>query len=63
MPGQSRNGSNEGVLHIPQSSKTRASLSDGFVSYLEHTLLEEGLTPSAKMQPSYSIAPADWVIV
>ena len=40
-PGQSGPGSNgnEGVLHIPQRSNiTGASLSDGLVSYLEHSL-------------------------
>ena len=38
--GQSGLGSteNEGVLHIFQSSKTRASPSDNLVSYLEHLL-------------------------
>ena len=36
---QSRPGSNgnEGILHIPQSSKTRASPSDSLVSYLDHS--------------------------
>ena len=29
---------NEGVLHIPQNSRTGASQSDGLVSYLEHSL-------------------------
>ena len=38
---------NEGVLHIPQSSRTGASPSDG-VSY-----------PSAEVQLVYSIIPAD----
>ena len=28
---------NEGVLHIPQSFRTGASLSDGLVSYLGHS--------------------------
>ena len=37
-PGQSRPESNgtERVLHIPQSSRTEASLSDGLVSYPGH---------------------------
>ena len=41
-PGQSRPGSNgnEGVLHIPQSSMTGVSLSDGLVSY--PTIIVEG---------------------
>ena len=38
--GQSRQGSNgnEGVLYIPQSSKTGALLSDGLISYPKHLL-------------------------
>ena len=28
---------NEGILHIPQSSRTETSLSDGFVLYPEFT--------------------------
>ena len=37
-PGQSglESNGNEGVLHIPQSSKTGASSSDGFVPYPGH---------------------------
>ena len=42
---------NEGVLNIPQSSKT------GLVSY---PLVEWGSYPSAKMQSVYSTAPVDW---
>ena len=44
-PGQSRPGSNgkEEVLHIPQSSRTRASLSDGSVSYSEHSFCRDAL--------------------
>ena len=39
-PGQSVPGSNgnEGVIHIPQSSRTRSSPSDCLVSYPEHSL-------------------------
>ena len=39
--GQSGPGSNsnEGVLHIPQSSRTEASLSDGLMSYPQHYLV------------------------
>ena len=29
------NNDKEGLFYIPQSSRTKASLSDGFVSYLE----------------------------
>ena len=45
-PGQSGPGSNsnERVLHIPQTSGIGASLSDGLVSYPEHSLIW-GLTP------------------
>ena len=62
-PGQSGYESNgkEGVLHIPQSSRTVASPSDGLVSYPEH-LLEWGIYPSAEMQWAYSTAPADWAL-
>ena len=40
--GQSGPGSNsnEGVLHIPQSSRTETLPSDGLVSYLDHSLWE-----------------------
>ena len=59
-PGQSGSGSigNEGVLHIPQSSKIGASPSDGFVSYPGHWL-GWGSYPSAEMQFVYSTAPAN----
>ena len=36
---------NEGVLYIPQSSTTSASLSDGFVSYLGHLVGGLGVLP------------------
>ena len=42
-PGQSGLGSNKGLLHNPQSSKTGASPSNGFVSYPGHWLA--GFTP------------------
>ena len=35
----------EGVLYIPQSSRTGTSTSDGLVSYAGHSLDGEGLTP------------------
>ena len=46
-PGQSGPGSNgdETVLHIPPNSKTEASPSDGFASYLEDLVRQGGLTP------------------
>ena len=61
-PGQSGSGSNgnEGVLHIPQSSRTGASPSDCLVSYLRNLLKKSYL--SAEMQKVRSIAPADWVV-
>ena len=51
--GQSEPGSNgnEEILHIPQSSRSRASPSDGLVSYTGH---------SSEMQLAYSTAPANW---
>ena len=51
IQGQSGLGSNgnEEVLHIPQSSRTRASPSDDLVSYPDH-LLGSGSYPSAVMQ-------------
>ena len=52
-----RNNGNEGVLHVPQSSKTGA-LPDGLMSYLGHSLGEA--YSSAHMQSVYSTAPADW---
>ena len=52
-PGQRGPGSNgnEGLLHIPQSSKIGVSPSDCLVSYSGHSL--------AEMQSVYSTAPAD----
>ena len=46
----------EGVLHIPQSSRTGASSSDCLVPYPGHSV--EGLI-SLPMQSVYSTAPAD----
>ena len=45
-PGQSESGSNgnEGVLHIPQISKARASLSAGLISYPVYSL-GDGVLP------------------
>ena len=60
--GQSGSGSNgnEGVLHIPQSSRiTEAATTDCLISYPGH-LLEEGSYASAEMQSVYSTAPANW---
>ena len=48
---------NEGVLYIPQSSRTGASPSDCLVSCPGHSLEESYL--SAEMQSVYSTALAD----
>ena len=57
---QSETGNNgyEGVLHIPQSSKTGASPSDDVMSYPEHSMGES--YTSAVMQTVYFAAPIDW---
>ena len=47
---------NEGMLYIPQSSKTRASPWDHFVSYPGHI---GGGYLSAEVKSSYSTSPAD----
>ena len=62
-PDQSGTGSNgnERVLHIPQSSRTRASPSDCLVSYLGHPLGRRSYS-SADMQTGYSTVPADWAV-
>ena len=60
-PDQSGPGSdsNEGVLHIPQSSSiTGASLSDGLMTYPGLVVL-----PTAEMQSLFSTAPADWTLL
>ena len=52
--------SNEGVLYIPQSSKTGSLPLDGLVSYLRHSL-GGSLTPLQRcIRCIYSTAPADW---
>ena len=60
-PGQSGTGSNgdEGIFHIAQSSRTRASPSDGLVSYSKH-LLREGVL--ILLQIVYSTASANCVM-
>ena len=60
--GQSGPGSNgnEGVLLIPQGSRTGASPSDGLVSYLGHLLGGVSYPADAEMQLVYSTASADW---
>ena len=60
-PGQSGPGSNvnEGVLHIPQSSRTGTSPSDCLVLYPGHSL-RRGFYPSAEMESIYSRKQADW---
>ena len=59
--GQIKPGSNgnEGVCHIPQISKAGASLSDGLMPYLVHSLTR-GFYHSAEMQSVYSTVPAEW---
>ena len=54
--------SNEGMLHIPQSSSiTGTSSSDCLVSYPGHSFGSGGGSyPSAEVQSVYSTAPADW---
>ena len=49
---------NERVLHIPQSSRTGASTSNGLVSYAGHSL-RVSYSP-AEMQLVYSTVLADW---
>ena len=49
---------NEGVLHIPESSKAEASPSDT-VCVLYMTLVGFGSYPSAEMQSVYSTVSAD----
>ena len=48
---------NEGILHILQSFKTRASPSNCLVSYKEHELRESYL--SLEVQSMYSMIPAN----
>ena len=52
---------NKDVLHIPQSTRTESSPSDGFVSYIGHSLKESH--PSAEMQSANSSAPAVWAVL
>ena len=49
---------NEGILHIPESFRVKASPSDGLMSYQKHTQKHF----SAEMPPVYSTAPADRAI-
>ena len=52
---------NEGLLQIPQSCKTGASPSDGFISYPGHLLWVSN--SSAETQSTYSTtALADWAL-
>ena len=57
-----RSNDNEGVLHIPKSSRTGISLSDGLMSYPGHLLGGERSYHSAHMQSECSAAPVDWVL-
>ena len=52
----SQSNDNEGVLHIPQSSRTKASPSDSIVSYSGYWLV------GAEMQLAFSTASADWAV-
>ena len=60
--GQSGPGSNgnEGVLYIPQRTKTEPSPSDRLVLHPGHSL-KGVLSTSAEMQLVHSTAPANWV--
>ena len=60
-PGQSgpESNGNEGVLHIPQSSRDVVSTSVGLVSYLGHSFFE-GVLPSSDVQSGYSPTPVNW---
>ena len=62
-PSQSEAGSNgnEEVLHIPQSSRDEALLSDGLIPYPGH-LFGSGAYPFAEKQSMYSKFPADWAV-
>ena len=52
---------NEGVFHIPQSSRTETSLSDGLVSYLGYLLGWVSLTPQQKCcQHILQLQPTKW---
>ena len=61
-PGQSKPGSNsnEGVLHILQSSRTGASPSNSLISYPGYLVQERRSYPSAKLQSAYSTALDKW---
>ena len=61
-PSQSgpRSKSNEGVVHIPQSSWTRLNMRCSLVSCPEHLF---GSYLSTEIQLAYSTAPADWANV
>ena len=50
---------NEGLLHIPKSSKAGDSSSGCLVWYPRHSLWGVGITP-AEMQSVYSAALAEW---
>ena len=60
---QSEPGSNgnEGVLYIPQSSRTGASPSDVVYCHIQNTCWGVvGSYSSVEIQSAYSIAPANW---
>ena len=51
---------NEGVQHIPQTSKAGALPSDGLMSYVGNSLVGVSCT-FGEMQLVYSIVPSDWL--
>ena len=51
---------NEGLLHIPKTSRIGALPSDSFVSYPWHSLVGEGFYSTAEMQSAYSTATTVW---
>ena len=59
LSGPGSNG-NEGVLHIPQSSRTEASPSDAVQYHIQDTHWGRGSYPSAEMQLAYSTVRVDW---
>ena len=64
-PNQSGPGSNsnETVLHILSSRRTRASPLDVLTSYPGHLFERGGSYPSAEMQLAYSTTPIDRILL
>ena len=63
-PSQSEPGSNDnkGVLHIPESFKTGASLLNGLVLYPGHSLQEDLLFCRDVVDIFYSLRQLGWII-